>query len=73
MTSSRGIASTVSSSVDDRVGVGRGQVDLVEDRDEREVLAHREVHVGQRLGLDPLGRVDDGVAPSHAWRLWLTS
>ena len=45
--------------LDDRVGVGRGQVDLVEDRDEREVLAHREVDVGQRLGLDALGRVDD--------------
>ena len=45
--------------VDDRVGVGRRQVDLVEDRDEREVLAQGEMDVGQRLGLDALGRVDD--------------
>ena len=45
--------------VDDRVGVGRRQVDLVEDRDEREVLAQGEVDVGERLRLDALGRVDD--------------
>ena len=45
--------------VHDRVGVGRRQVDLVEDRDEREVLAQREVDVGERLRLDALGRVDD--------------
>ena len=45
--------------VHDRVGVGRRQVDLVEDRDEGEVLAQREVDVGERLGLDALGRVDD--------------
>ena len=45
--------------VDDRVRVGRRQVDLVEDRDEREVLAQREVDVGERLGLDALRGVDD--------------
>ena len=45
--------------VHDRVGVGRRQVDLVEDRDEREVLAQGEMDVGERLGLDALGRVDD--------------
>ena len=45
--------------VDDRVGVGRRQVDLVEDRDEREVLAHREMDVREGLRLDALGRVDD--------------
>ena len=49
--------------VDDRVGVGRRQVDLVEDRDEGQALAHREVDVGERLGLDPLGRVDDEDRP----------
>ena len=36
----------------------RGQVDLVEDRDDREVLAKGEMDVGQRLGLDALGGVD---------------
>ena len=40
-------------------GSARRQVDLVEDRDERQVLAHGEVDVGQRLGLDALRRVDD--------------
>ena len=49
--------------VDDRVGVGRRQVDLVEDRDEGQALAHREVDVGQGLGLDALGRVDDEDRP----------
>ena len=41
------------------VGLGRRQVDLVEDRDDRQALAQGEVDVGQRLGLDALGRVDD--------------
>ena len=45
--------------VHDRLGVGRRQVDLVEDGDEGQVLAQREVDVGERLGLDALGRVDD--------------
>ena len=45
--------------VHDRLGLGRGQVDLVEDRDEREALAQREMDVGERLGLDALGGVDD--------------
>ena len=45
--------------VDDGVRVGRGQVDLVEDGDEREVLAQGEVDVGERLRLDALGRIDD--------------
>ena len=44
-------------------GSADGQVDLVEDRDQRQALAHREVDVGQRLGLDPLGRVDDEDRP----------
>ncbi len=39
--------------------VGVRQVDLVDDRDDREVLLHRQVNVGDRLGLDPLGRVHD--------------
>ncbi len=41
-----------------RVGICRGQVDLVEDRDEGQVLLHRQVDVGQRLGLDALGGID---------------
>ena len=42
-----------------RVGLGGRQVDLVEDRDDRESLAECEVDVGQRLRLDPLRCVDD--------------
>src|SRR3954447_22087307 len=45
--------------VHDRVGVRRRQVDLVEDRDEREVLPQREMDVGERLRLDALGGVHD--------------
>ena len=45
--------------IDDRIGIRRWQVDLVEDRDEREVLAEREMDVGERLRLDALGRIDD--------------
>ena len=35
------------------------QVDLVHDRDDLEVVVDREVRVRERLGLDPLRRVDD--------------
>ena len=49
--------------LDDDVGLGARQVDLVDDRDDREALAQGEVHVGQGLGLDPLGRVDDEDRP----------
>ena len=45
--------------VDDRRRIGRRQVDLVQDGDEGQPLAEREMDVGQRLGFDPLGRVDD--------------
>src|SRR4029078_8716283 len=39
---------------DDRVGVGRREVDLVQDRDQGQVLAQREMHVRERLSLyDP--------------------
>ena len=43
----------------DDVGLRRREVDLVEDRDDREALAQGEVDVGERLGLDALGGVDD--------------
>ena len=41
------------------VRVGLRQVDLVHDRDDLEVVLDRQVGVRQRLGLDPLRRVDD--------------
>ena len=40
------------------IGVGGRQVDLVERGDDLEVVLHRQVAVGQRLGLDALGGVD---------------
>ena len=45
------------------VGLGRGQVDLVERGDDGEVGVERGVAVGQGLGLDPLGRVDEQERP----------
>ncbi len=36
-----------------------GKVDLVDDRDELEVLLLGEVNVGHRLGFDALGRIHD--------------
>ena len=41
------------------LGIGGGQVDLVDDRHDGEVVVHRQVDVGQRLRLDALRRVDD--------------
>ena len=43
----------------DPLGLGRGEVHLVEHRHDLVVVVHRLVGVGQRLRLDPLGRVDD--------------
>ena len=40
------------------VGLRAGQVDLVDDRDDLEVVVHGQVGVGQRLGLDALRGVD---------------
>ena len=40
-------------------GLGAGQVDLVDDRDDLEVVLDGQVDVGQRLRLDALGGVDD--------------
>ena len=45
--------------LDDDVWLGRRQVDLVEDRDDREALAEGEVDVRERLRLDPLCGVND--------------
>ncbi len=41
------------------VGVGRREVDLVQRGDDLEVVLQRQVAVGERLGLDALGGVDD--------------
>ena len=40
-------------------GLGRGQVDLVQDRDDLQVRLEGHVEVGQRLRLDALRRVDE--------------
>ena len=45
--------------LDHELGLGRRQVDLVDDRDDRQILLEREVDVGDRLRLDALGGVDD--------------
>ena len=54
------------------LGVGGGQVDLVEDGHDLEVVLERLVAVGQGLGLDALGGVDQqhrplagGQRPAH--------
>ena len=45
------------------LGLGRREVDLVEHRDDRQVVLHREIEVRQRLCLDPLCRVDEQDGP----------
>ena len=40
------------------VGVGGGEINLVEDGDDLQVVLHRHVEVGERLSLDALGSVD---------------
>ena len=42
----------------DLLGLGGGEVDLVDDRDDLVVVLDRLVDVGERLRLDPLRRVD---------------
>ena len=41
------------------VGIGRREVDLVERGDDLEVVLERQVAVGEGLGLDALGGVDE--------------
>ncbi len=43
--------------------LGRGQVDLVDHRHDRQVVVHREIGVGECLRLDALGRVHDEDRP----------
>ena len=45
------------------VHVGGGQVDLVEDGDDGEVLFHRQVDVGHGLGFHALGGINDQDGP----------
>ena len=45
--------------VDDALRIGGRQVDLVQDRHDRDALLDRRVAVGDRLRLDALRRVDD--------------
>ena len=45
------------------VGVGAGQVDLVDDGDDREVVVDGEVDVREGLCLDALGCIDDQQHP----------
>ena len=47
----------------DAIDVGRGQIDLVDDRKQREVVLHRDVQVRERLGFDTLGRIDQDEGP----------
>ena len=44
--------------LDAAFGVGRREVDLVEDRDDLKIVFDRLVAVGQRLGLNPLTGID---------------
>jgi hypothetical protein len=48
------------------LGLGGGQVDLVEDRDDLVVGVDRLVEVGQRLRLDALAASTTSSAPSQA-------
>ncbi len=41
------------------VGIGRREIDLVQRRHDLEIVLQRQIAVGERLGLDALGGVDD--------------
>ena len=56
-----------------RWDIGVRQVDLVDDRDDRQALLEGEVDVRHGLGLDALSGVHDEQAPSQAARLRDTS
>ena len=45
------------------LGVGGGEIDLVDDRDYLQVVLHGQVKIGQGLGLDALGRVHEQQRP----------
>jgi hypothetical protein len=59
--------------VADLLGLGGGQVDLVDDGDDLVVVLDRLVDVGERLRLDPCAASTTSSAPSQAARLRETS
>ena len=58
-TSSARLAEQLGDLLGHALGLGAGQVDLVQAGDELEARLDRQVGVGQGLGLDALGGVDD--------------
>ena len=40
------------------IDIGGGQIDLIDDGDDREIVFHRHVEIGDGLGFDPLTGVD---------------
>ena len=59
MISSSSSPMNLPTSCGDPLRIGVGQVDLVDDGDDRQILLERQVDVGHRLRLDALGGVDD--------------
>ncbi len=59
MISSAGKPIRVFDFLGDRIGAGRGKIDLVDDRDDLKVLVERQIHIGERLRLDPLTGIHD--------------
>ena len=39
--------------------IGAREIDLIDDRDNREVIGHRQIHIGNRLSLHPLRGIDE--------------
>lgn len=50
----------------DLIGMGRGQVDLVDGRHNVQIGVHGERRIGDGLGLDTLGGIDDEHRASQA-------
>ena len=72
-TSAASMPSTVSISCDDVVGPGGGQIDLVQHGDDVQVAGHGGAGVGDGLGFDALGGVDQQQGAFAAGRLRETS
>ncbi len=58
-----GLADQLGHFAGDPLGLGAGQVDLVQARDQLQPGLDRQIGVGDRLGLDPLGGVDHQQRP----------
>ena len=39
--------------------IGAREINLIDHRDNGQVIGHRQVHIGDRLSLDPLRRIDE--------------